>query len=193
MQTIFSTTTLDFELVKASLEPFKSSNPDLTRALCSSDAGVLEVAQQQLRMVLDKRFMRGNTSAFATFIALVSDLTNKSSWEELRVQYSEKQTIDLDEPRECACGKSDCIYMGIFHGETGNLLLGSTCIAKMGITNPKELAKQKRLLKMRGVCKGCKIKIDPHYELCFKCKFPNSCNVCGKACAKKYTKCYTCH
>ena len=53
-ETIFSTTTLDFELVKATLEPFKSSNPDLINALCSSDPGVLEIAQQQLRMVIDE-------------------------------------------------------------------------------------------------------------------------------------------
>jgi hypothetical protein len=195
MHTIFSATTLEFQTVKCSLEPLKSSRPDLTRALCSTDPGVLEIAQQQLREVIDLSLMRGNTSAFATFIALVSDLTNKSSWEDLRLQYNEKTTLlpELDDTRECACGKSDCKYMGVFHGELGNLLLGSTCIAKIGITNKKELAKQQRLLKMRGKCRGCKVKVDPHYDLCFKCKFPNKCFVCGKACAKGYTTCYACH
>jgi hypothetical protein len=194
MHTIFSTTSLDFEMVKSSLEPLKSSRPDLTRALCSTDAGVLEVAQQELRRAIDKSFTKGHTSAFATFVALVSDLTNKSSWEDLRLQYTEKTTlIDMDDTRECACGKCDCRYMGVFHGELGNLLLGSTCIAKIGIMTKKELAKQQRLLKMRGKCRGCKVKIDAHYDLCFTCKFPSKCFVCGKACAKKYTTCYACH
>ena len=195
MQTIFSTTTLDFQAVKCSLQSFKSNCPGMVAALRSVDPGVLEVAQQELRKVLDLDLLKGNTSTFATFIALVSDLTNKSSWEDLRLQYTEKTRLYEGEPiaRVSACGKSDCMYMGVFHGELGNLLLGSTCITKIGITTKKELAKQQRELKMRGVCRGCKGKVDPQYTTCFKCKFPNKCSTCGKACAKKYTTCYACH
>jgi len=207
-KTIFSTTTLDFEMVKCSLQPLKASRPDLIQSLCTTDPGVLEVAQKELRKVLDLELMHGHTSSFAMFLALVSDLTNKSSWEELRLKYTDKTMLDEGEPfaRVCACGQTDCIYMGVFHGELGNLLLGSTCITKIGITTKQELAKQQRALKMRelkmrelraskmiGVCLECKGKVDPRYTTCFKCKFPSSCNVCGNACAKKYATCYACH
>ena len=192
---IFATTTLDFETVKCSLEPLKSSRPDLIQSLCSTDPGVLEVAQMELRKVIDPVLMNGHTSSFATFVALVSDLTDKSSWEELRLQYTDPTDLHQGVPtaRMCACGQHDCLYMGVFRGELAYLLLGSTCITKIGLTTKKELDKQQRELKMRGVCRGCKGKVDPHYTTCFKCKFPNSCNVCGKACAKKYTTCYACH
>ena len=66
--TIFSTTTLDFEMVKCSLEPLKSSGSDLIWELCSSDPGVLEVAQKELRKAIaeiDVSLMKGHTSSFA--------------------------------------------------------------------------------------------------------------------------------
>ena len=190
---IFSTTTLDFETVKRLLQPFKSRCPDMIRSLCSTDPAVLEETQQELRKVLDLDLLKGHTASFATFIAIVSDLTDKCSWEDLRLQYTEKTSLYQGEQvaRVCACGQNDCIYMGVFHGELGNLLLGSTCITKIGITTKKELAKQQRELKMRGICRGCKGKVDPQYTTCFKCKFPNKCSVCGKACSKQYTTCYT--
>ena len=191
METIFTSTTLDFETVKRSLLAFQSS--DMVFALRSEDPGKLEEAQQKIRKVLDT--VKGPAATFATFLALVSDLSNKGSWEDLQLRYTEKTRLYTGDPvaRVCACGQKDCLYMGIFHGELGNLLLGSTCITKIGITTKKELAKQQRDLKMRGVCRGCKGQVDPKYETCFNCKFPNKCMYCDKACAKKYTTCYACH
>ena len=191
METIFTTTTLDFAAVKRSLETFQLS--DAVVGLRSDEPAELEAAQQEIRKALE--MPKGNEACFAVFLALVSDLSNKNSWEDLQLRYIEKTRLHTGEPvaRVCACGQHDCLYMGIFHGDFGNLLLGSTCITKIGITTKKELAKQQRDLKMRGVCKKCKGRVDPRYDMCYACKFPNTCIGCGKRCGSKYPTCYACH
>lgn len=193
METIFTTTTLDFAAVKRSLETVQLS--DVVAGLRSDDPAALEATQHKIRKILDVELLNGHTSTFAVFLALVSDLSNKNSWEDLQLRYTEKTRLYEGEliARVCACGKNDCLYMGVFHGELGNLLLGSTCITKIGITPKKELAKQQRELKLRGLCKKCAGKVDPRYDTCFACKFPNTCIGCGKRCGSKYATCYACH
>jgi hypothetical protein len=43
------------------------------------------------------------------------------------------------------------------------------------------------------LCKKCKKKCDPKYEICYKCAFSNTCNICGIACNSNFDKCYECN
>ena len=44
-------------------------------------------------------------------------------------------------------------------------------------------------------CSECNITVikNPKYPICYTCKFPSKCNMCGNPCSEDYPTCYPCN
>ena len=139
------------QTVKEIKHKLSIERPDLLRDLKTCDMAKLETTQHMIRHLVDLK--KTMNVMFALFIVLVTECEETAQWEDIVLEKKEEMRL-LDDDRTCACGKNDCFYMGIYKGDTGNLLLGSTCVEKTGIATSAELARQQRDLVLERTPEG---------------------------------------